>query len=439
MYITPNDKRFMADTDSASIQNAIDAAAAAGGCRRVVIPRYNERNGSELWEISKTILLPSDITVILDGCHLRLADGVYENIFRNSHMYTPEALTEEGEQRNIHIIGYAGAVLDGGNDNGACEQGYRFGRTPHPRTGNLILLNNVSHYTLEGFRCINMRYWAINQIACRAGRLSHLSFFNGEQRPNQDGINLRMGCSDIIIEDITGRTGDDVVALSSFPGLYSREKGDYQFLPYHMDPDIHHITIRDVYAHTRQTVVALRCCDGAKIYSVLIENISDCGGEYGPWGVVRIGENNYYKKRSAVLGEMYDITVRNVRSLARGTVYLSASLSDSKISDIYAGGETMYAVSTYQPTQIFKENDCAITGGVSMKNVTIENVYYHGTAGHSHEKGLTDVTVPYHGCALDFRCMRDSDVLENVCFRNIVTEEGIPVSLCHEKFRLDIE
>lgn len=429
--LNPND--FNRSTDSENIQCAVDAAA-AGRDRTVEIPMANARTGGALWEIDKTILLPNDVTVVLDGCHLRLSDGVAENIFRNANMYKPECLTAEGEQHGIHIIGRNRPVLDGGNANGASEQEFRHGRGPHPRTGNLILLNNVRDYSIEGIHCVNMRYWAINQIACRNGRLSHISFFNGEQRPNQDGINLRIGCHDIIIEDITGRTGDDVVALSAFP-----KGGDRGFLPEGRSPDIHHVTVRDVYAQTHQTIVALRNNDGAKLYHVLLENISDSGGEFASWGVVRIGENNYYKERPGVLGETYDITLRNIRSLSRGTVYLSASLMDSHISDVYAGGGSMYAISTYLPTFVFWENDCEVSGGVSMKNVLIENVHYNGKAAYCNEDLLTDPGVPFSGCALDFRKMRDSDTLENVRFRNITARDGSDLFLAKDGLTLDIE
>ena len=429
-----NPNNFQGTTDSWNIQQAINAAAASTD-RTVIIPRNNNRTNGDIWEIEKTILLPNEITVILDGCHLRLKDGVYENIFRNENMYNPGCLNAAGEQYGIHIVGMNDPILDGGKDNGLREQEYfRKKEGPTPRTGNLILLNNVRDYSIEGIRCINMRYWAINQIACRGGRLRHISFCNGDHHPNQDGINLRIGCYDIIIEDITGRTGDDVVALSAFP-----VGSDRVLLPEGRSPDIHHVTVRDVNAHTRQTIIVLRNCDGAKLYHILIENISDCGGKYGPWGIVRIGENNYYSKRSNILGETYDITLRNIRSMARGTIYLSSSLMDSHISDVYAGGDSMYAISTYQPTFVFWENDCYVSGGVSLKNVLIENVYYNGLAAHCDEEALTDVNEPFNGCALDFRKMRDSDTLENVRFRNINTKDGSDLFLVKEGITLDIQ
>ena len=56
--LNANDLRFRADTDSATIQNAINATR-EGECRAVVIPRLNERTGEERWVIDKALLLPN--------------------------------------------------------------------------------------------------------------------------------------------------------------------------------------------------------------------------------------------------------------------------------------------------------------------------------------------------------------------------------------------
>ena len=112
-YLSPNDERFIGESDSKSIQNAIDEAE-KGPVKTVCIPRVCARTGAEEWIIDKSILLPSNITIILDDCHLTLKEGVYENIFRNKNMYTDVSLKLEGRQRGIRIIGRGEAILDGG-------------------------------------------------------------------------------------------------------------------------------------------------------------------------------------------------------------------------------------------------------------------------------------------------------------------------------------
>ena len=430
-YLNPNDPRFMGKDDSESIQNAVNAAG-NGEVRTAIIPRRCERTGLDEWTISRSILLPSNITVILDDCHLTLAEGVYENIFRNKNMYTDVSLSSVGIQRGIRIIGRGNAVLDGGKGNDLNQKTSCLDGRPHVRFNNFILLQHVEDYVLESFKCINMRWWAINQICCKHGRLSNLSFFNGVKIPNQDGINLRIGCSDILIENITGRTGDDVVALTALPCW-----DDKYLLVEGGDIDIHDVTIRNVRAHTSQSVVALRNQDGAKIYRVSIENICDVGGEYTPWGVVRIGENNYFWERPSKLGETYEINVSGVYSRCRGTVFVNATLKDSSIRNVYAGGTSMSAISTFiMPSKSWV--GCMIEGGVTMQNVVFENIHYNGTAEHLNDRKLNVPGTEYPGCALDFRCMREDDKLDRVVFRDIFSRDGAPIDITNEKFKLDI-
>ncbi len=432
-YFSPNDPRFIAETDSESIQNAVDAASKSEFVRTVRIPKLCDRTGKAEWIIEKAILLPSDITVLLDDCHLILKEGIYDNIFRNKNMYNEQLLNDEGEQHGIRIVGFGDAVLDGGKGNDLREATSEKDGRPHVRFNNFILLNNVQNIVLENFKCINMRWWAINLIACRKGKISDIRFYNGTRIPNQDGIDLRIGCHEFIIENITGQTGDDVVAMTALP-LCS----DKNFLPKGRLPDIHDITVRNIRAHTNETLVAMRNCDGAKLYRISVENVMVTEGDYDNWAAVRVGENNYFVKRPPIMGETYDIKINGVYGLQKGTVYLGGCIKNVHISNVFAGGKTLYAISTYLPTIVFPENGCKITGGASLENVVIDNVFYEGTAEYSKDGWVNDVNDDFSGCALDFRCMRETDTLKNVVFRNIFARDGAEIARVHDGFELEI-
>ncbi len=432
-YLSPNEKRFFAESDSKTIQNAVNEAA-KGEIRTVRIPRKCERTGKLQWMIDDPILLPSDITIILDDCHLTLVKDVYSNIFRNKNMYSDISNKPEGRQHGIRIIGVGDAILDGGEGNDLTEATSLKDGRPSIRNNNFILLHNVTDYVLENFSCVNLRWWAINQICCTYGRLENLRFFNGNLIRNQDGIDLRLGCSHIYINNITGRLGDDVVALTALAGSKERE----MYLVEGMEPDIHDVTIQNVCADTNYSLVALRNTDGAKMYRIIIENIKDPGGEYGPRNVVRIGENLYYKKRTSVIGETYDISVRGVYSLNRATVIIGGALSDSHISDIYARGTSMSAISTYAIHRFLEQKQLYAWGGATMENVVFENVHYNGTAGHCDEEWMNEPGTPFGGCALDFRRMREGDYFKNVVFRDVYTREGTELCIACDKVTPDI-
>ena len=128
-YITPNDDRIIAESDSRSIQNAIDEAVRLD-LRKVVIPRINQRTGKALWETDEAIILPSDIEIVLDNCYIRQADGSMDNVFRN---FDDDAMrkTLAEEQRNITIRGEGNAVIDGGVHNGLTQQNSMKNGMPH--------------------------------------------------------------------------------------------------------------------------------------------------------------------------------------------------------------------------------------------------------------------------------------------------------------------
>ena len=74
--------------------------------------------------IDTAIRIPSHFTLILENCHLRLADGVYSNMFVNEHHDTALGKTTDGTDTNISIIGRGKAILDGGEYNGLSERNH---------------------------------------------------------------------------------------------------------------------------------------------------------------------------------------------------------------------------------------------------------------------------------------------------------------------------
>ena len=141
-YITPNDSDVTALSDNESIQNAINKAIRCG-CNKVVVPRYNKRSDSFEWIIEKTVLLPSNINLVLDNCCLRLADDVFCNMFTNQNCHSPKGKTASGTEKNIVIEGKGNAVLDGGKYNGFSELTYDRENGPHITNNCTMMFLNV--------------------------------------------------------------------------------------------------------------------------------------------------------------------------------------------------------------------------------------------------------------------------------------------------------
>ena len=191
---------------AAYIQGLIAEAIASG--RRTAIVSGD-------WEIEEAIRLPSNVTVILDGAHLRLGDGTHCNIFTNEHHESEEGNTLLGTDRNISIIGRGEAILDGGNMNDVHERVPYAERVAPIWKNNLILFTNVDGLKISGIRCINQRWWAINCIYCRNGYVGNIDFCADDRRRDADG-NLVHGLireqyADVYVKNADGVDNDDAV------------------------------------------------------------------------------------------------------------------------------------------------------------------------------------------------------------------------------------
>lgn len=415
--ITPNLVGIVGNSDSESIQNAIYEAKRIGE-NKITIPVKNERTGESVWIIDKTILLPSDMTVVLDGCRLRMADNVYCNMFRNELARTEEGLRSENEQKNIHIIGIGQAILDGGLPNGLDEYTQFKNGKPGVANNILIYLHNVCDFSLEGFTVTDQRYWAIALMFARRGRVTNLSFRLTRHELDtylpwrfQDGVDLRVGCNNILIENIEGEIGDDLVALTALSNPHNEEAERVEG----RDRDIHDITISDIRGISNMcAIIRLLCHFGQKIYNVSISRVFDVSRptlDARAQMVLRIGDDcyDYYRRdytKRVKLGEMFNITIDGVWSRGLSALNVSTCVKNLTARNIHVHSDGGYAVLfgyavankvfIYHPSRREeydkisfllrdsqmntpdKANCCSDGHMTELENVSIENIFYDG-------------------------------------------------------------
>ena len=289
--------------------------------------------------VDKAIRIPSDFTVILKDCHLIQAEGCFDNVFVNEQSGTEKGKTPEGCDSNIKIIGEGVAIIDGGVYNGLSEKTQRKNGMPPIWKNNLILFSSVQGFEIRNISCHNQRWWAINLLFCSDGYISNIDFRandiwideNGDQYhgldrskydpilvKNADGIDLRQGCHHITIENITGFTEDDTIALTALDGSLER-----QFKVEGVCCDICHVTIKNVASASFCTNVRLLNQGDIKLHDIIIENITDTS-ESSPYMdrglyTVRVGDaDRMYGTRFSTAEETYNISIKNVYSRAVG-------------------------------------------------------------------------------------------------------------------------
>ena len=336
---------------SAYISSKIDEAI-GNNSRSAVI--------SGCWEIDAAIRLPSDFTLILEDAHLRMADGVYDNMFVNEHHGTGEGSTPDGADRNISLIGRGRAVLDGGKYNGLSEKTQLQNGLPPIWKNNLLLFTNVDGFRVSGIACRNQRWWALSFVYCRNGYIGNIDFcandtavdengneYHGLKRDrynevlvkNADGIDLRQGCRHIVIENITGFTEDDSVALTALDGRLERT-----FAVEGLPTDLCDVEIRNIRTAAYCTNVRLLNQGEIRLHDIMIDGVYDTSREspYMDKGIyaVRIGDTRLYGQRHATEDETYNITVKNVRGCGEYVLSLAGAMRNLVCSGIEAADGT---------------------------------------------------------------------------------------------------
>ena len=184
---------------------------------------------------------------------------------------------------------------------------------------------------------------------------------------NQDGIDLRNGCHDITISDITGETGDDVVALTAIADKTGRPGG---MIPNthimhsdwtRRDPDIYNIIIRNIRAYSSLCyIVRLLPCE-CSIRNVVIDGVIDTSPDGVECGCIFLGEKDASYGRN-LPESLKNITISNViyNSTKRAAIRVDGYLQDSVITNV-AATKTKFPV-----ISVLRED--------GLKNVKISNI-----------------------------------------------------------------
>lgn len=363
--INAND--YIGMTDSETLENALNAL---DGDRILIIsPRRSDLEPArDYWLLDRAILLPANTTVVLQNCKLKLSDRCRDNFFRSAN--AGMGISDPSPIQNIHIRGEGLCILEGADFPRATGDDSKLLHAPCPHLpedickiadwvpeerrspekldfwdihnhsygtdagkegesqygdwrGIGILLANVQNFSIENVRIVKPHGWGISLEACAYGRISKIDFdacmykeINGMRinMENQDGIDIRNGCHNIIISDITGQTGDDVIALTAIASNGFIPGGSLRNT---------HVMHNDWSRRDRD------------IHDIIISNVIDnAPSPLNHAGTLLLGESNGTYGVNNPLDGMTNITLSNVICNSRRAVVVSGYLKDSAITNI---------------------------------------------------------------------------------------------------------
>lgn len=235
-YFTPN--MFKKGSQIERIQQAIDEAQKYKA--KVVIPGYDEVKKSTIWLIDKAILLPGNIVLELDNCTIKLSDQCRDNFIRSANAGLN--ISNVKPLSNIRIIGKGNVLLEGaanpratgdhnktlsidprgftrsyGTDAGKPGENQKGGWRNHA-----VILAHVDGFEISGIKLKDYHAHGIVLERCTNGVVSDIAFqvrqainIAGVEKQvlNQDGLGVRFGCRNIIIERCRGNSGDDFINI----------------------------------------------------------------------------------------------------------------------------------------------------------------------------------------------------------------------------------
>ncbi|MDO5582041.1 MAG: glycosyl hydrolase family 28 protein [Planctomycetia bacterium] len=357
-----NDPNHYSGTDSERIAAAVQYGSAHGGIVRIPARLPDKEANRNCWLLDSAILLSNRTTLILENCKIKLSDQCRDNFIRSANCGI--GIEKPAPLEEIHILGIGQSELigadhprstgDGNKILGQRSYGTDAGKPNESQKGDWrnigILFANVKNFSIQNLTVRQAHCWAISLEKCSCGKVSDIVFDATEVRTidgtavktlNQDGLDLRKGCHNIMIENISGNTGDDLVALTAIR-ISEKKGGTLEATEVaETDPnamnDIHHITIRNVIGHSKggHQLVRFLNASGMRIHHVLLDGLIDTSPEdLAAHAAVRIGDSNPSWGGITPLGDTYGLTIINIQSRAKAAILIAGSLTDSIIANV---------------------------------------------------------------------------------------------------------
>lgn len=210
---------------------------------------------------------------------------------------------------NISIIGVGDATLKGADNprstgdgartlvltpqKGRVSYGSDAGKEGRKQKGDwrniMILMAYVDGFKLKNVTIKNSHAWAVSFERTLNADISDITFdlpeeqiVNGDKVVvhNRDGIDLRQGCKNFRINNISGNTEDDFIALSNL-GTDNHERyiGDLNSTMvtpsgwHGTQDDIEQITITNITCRSNTRAIAIRATDSAGVHHIYINGV----------------------------------------------------------------------------------------------------------------------------------------------------------------------
>lgn len=345
-FVSPN--QFEGNTQHDRIDAALAFIKKRGwgilefGLDTISVPNTNQ------WLRSSAVLIPDNCWIYLNNSKVKLQDGIFDNIFRNEGIipsinpYSPAIELRENNNIRIFGTGIGNAFIEGPDVPYTAPHPIN-GGDPVPWVGDWygwrtigILFANVKNYKIHDFKMSKTTCWAISQEhGCENFEVFNLDFDTNVK--NGDGIDVRQGCKNGVIYNISGHTYDDTVALSAIQNFITQHPSGSYIYPVQVGGysdrgfggNIENVRIYDIAGNGNHNGVRLLTSGGSKLHDVSVDDVRDENGGYS--GSVVYVSSGYGSQ--ATMGDFKNIYVNGVKSSSSNTaLFLQGPLQDSQFN-----------------------------------------------------------------------------------------------------------
>lgn len=364
VVVSPNS---YAGTQTERVKLAVAAIKTAGA--GVLELGYDTVAATGVWTLTEAIALPSHCWVWINNSTVKQADGTFDNIFRNDGIVLNGAApygapTAVNANTNIRIYGSGmdSAFVEGPTVpknaappvGGAAVDwvGDRFGWR-----GIGILFANCTHTHISDLHISKTIMWAISHERTSNFTCRYIKF--NTTRTNGDGVDVRLGCHDGLIEHIYGLTKDDSIALTAIKNYVSgaayypyQATGVNDSAPWNYagSCDISNVTVRHIYTQSSiANMVRVLWSGGSKIHDISVNNIMESHYPVGTGAMVQLG-NDY--GTAAAISDADNIHVSDIDSNVHVyPIRIHGRMQNSSFSGVRqfasAGNLVVYLANTY--------------------------------------------------------------------------------------------
>lgn len=292
--------------------------------------------------INSAIEIPSNTTIKIENCTIRMADNIVDNIFRSANiipnstrpLYYCENYNTIDWVENIKIIGNNATIIMEENASiyGIRQVGWR---------GCTTYFIGVNGFEISGLTFIKNLYCSVMLCGCYNGSVHDIVY--NTSRLNGDGIDINVGAN-ISVYNLSGTTQDDTIYVGSLltPGRITKQPTEVNIpvQPIHYDDTRFGSTAHDIFIENINTNggshVLTLLASNYDVYNVSARQLSDTyDGTSGKFAIVKVYGGQY--NGTYVQGAIHNCTIREVtgNNCSQGAVFLSEGVIEhGRIYDI---------------------------------------------------------------------------------------------------------